>query len=46
MSGLLSVSSLSVTIGGLDILKDIDIEARPGEILGIIGPNGRARPRC
>jgi len=27
MSGLLSVSGLSVTIGGLDILKDIDIEA-------------------
>jgi branched-chain amino acid transport system ATP-binding protein len=43
MSGLLSVSGLSVTIGGLDILKDVDIEARPGEILGIIGPNGAGK---
>jgi branched-chain amino acid transport system ATP-binding protein len=43
MSGLLSVSGLSVTIGGLDILKNIDIEAKPGEILGIIGPNGAGK---
>ncbi|MGA0594070.1 ABC transporter ATP-binding protein [Enterovirga sp. CN4-39] len=43
MSPLLSVSGLSVAIGGLHILKDVDLEVGSGEILGVIGPNGAGK---
>ncbi len=30
-------------VGGFDILRDIDLEVRDGELLGIIGPNGAGK---
>jgi branched-chain amino acid transport system ATP-binding protein len=43
LSALLSVRDLSVSIGGLEILKQVTIDVDRGEILGIIGPNGAGK---
>jgi sulfate transport system ATP-binding protein len=32
--------------GPFAALHDIDLEARPGEFLALLGPSDRARPRC
>ena len=37
---ILEVKRLSVTLGGVKILKDISFSAGKGEILGIMGKNG------
>lgn len=37
---LLSVENLHVQIGRRMILRDISLQVQPGEIVGIIGPNG------
>lgn len=36
----LKVKGLDFTIDGVQLLKDIDLEVREGEFVGLIGPNG------
>lgn len=40
---LLSVSSLSVSFGGVHALSDVDVRVAPGEIVGVVGPNGSGK---
>ena len=40
---LLSVRSLTKRFGGLTALNSFDIDVAPGEIVGIIGPNGSGK---
>jgi branched-chain amino acid transport system ATP-binding protein len=42
-SPLLETRSLTVRFGGLTALKEVNLECREGEILGIIGPNGAGK---
>ena len=37
---ILKVENLSKSFGGINANQDISFEVRPGEILGVIGPNG------
>ncbi len=39
----LSVKGLTKNFGGLVAVKDLDLELRRGEILGLIGPNGSGK---
>lgn len=45
MSGtaLLGATSLTRRFGGLSALEELDLAVRPGEILGLIGPNGSGK---
>ena len=40
---LVSGSNLSYQIGDIPILKNIDIEVKSGELVGLIGPNGAGK---
>jgi branched-chain amino acid transport system ATP-binding protein len=40
---LFSCSGVSLDLGGREILRDINLHVRAGEVLGIIGPNGAGK---
>jgi len=42
-NAFLSVQSVSLTLKGDTILKDVSIEAEPGQVIGIVGRNGSGK---
>lgn len=43
MSYILQTSRLTKTIGGKELVKDVDIHVKKGEIYGFLGPNGAGK---
>ena len=41
--GSLRAESISISFGGLRVLRGVDLEVKRGEILGVIGPNGAGK---
>lgn len=39
----LSLSNVSLSYGGLDILKQVSFDVSPNEVVGLIGPNGAGK---
>lgn len=40
---LIEARKIRVSIDGLEILRDVDLELRKGEVLGLVGPNGAGK---
>jgi iron complex transport system ATP-binding protein len=40
---ILTVNGVGVALGGRPVLRDINLQARAGEMLGLIGPNGAGK---
>ena len=36
----LRVAGVSLSFGGLEVLREVSFDARSGELLALIGPNG------
>ena len=43
---ILSARGLGKSFGGRKVLASLDLEAAEGEVVGILGRNEPARPRC
>ncbi len=43
MTPILSVSNVSLTLGGQRILQHVSVAVQPGEVVGLIGPNGSGK---
>lgn len=43
MSYILQTSRLTKTIGGKELVRDVDIHVKKGEIYGFLGPNGAGK---
>lgn len=46
MGALLETEDVTVRFGGLAALSELSFQVRPGEILGLIGPNGSGKTTC
>lgn len=40
---MICAEGLSVRLGGRAVLRDVDVYARAGEVLGVVGPNGAGK---
>ncbi len=40
---MLSINNLSLTIGNTSVLKDIDLDIAPGQIMGLVGESGSGK---
>jgi ABC-type branched-subunit amino acid transport system ATPase component len=43
---ILEIEGLTKYFGGLCAVKDFALTLSKGDLFGLIGPNGAARPRC
>lgn len=41
MDALLKVNDISMVFGGLRAVSNVSLEINQGELIGLIGPNGR-----
>ena len=41
----LVAEGLSRRFGRRDVVRDVAVDLSPGEVVGLLGPNGRGRPR-
>ena len=40
---MISLKKASARIGAIDVIQDIDLDAKPGELLAVIGANGAGK---
>ena len=45
MSNIIQTNQLTKIIDGKELVKDVDIHVKKGEIYGFLGPTERGRPR-
>ena len=43
LAGNLSIRNVSFKYGSREVLQDIDLEIRPGELIGLVGPSGSGK---